>query len=195
MTTTEVIITIVVVVAVVLIAVVLWSVLRRRRLQRRFGPEYERLVAEQPSRAAAEEELRAREQRHADLDLRPLDAQDQRRYRQEWKQVQAAFVEDPVGAVDAADSLVTRVLADRGYPTDRFEDRIDTLSVDHANTLDRYRRAHAITLANRRGEASTEQLRQAVVHYRALAGELLDTGENDQRRHRRAMSDHERKAR
>lgn len=174
MSSTQLIVTIVVVVVVVVVAALVWSVLRRRRLQRRFGPEYERLVEEQPNRSAAEHELRAREQRHAELDLRPLDAQDRRRYLQEWSAVQAAFVENPGRAVDDADSLVTRVLADRGYPTGSFEDRLDTLSVEHAQTLDRYRQAHEITLAHRRGEASTEQLRRAVVHYRALAGDLLD---------------------
>lgn len=181
MSSTGIIITAAVVVAVVAIAAVVWSGLRRRRLQRRFGPEYERVVTEQPNRSAAEHELRAREQRHADLELRPLDKEDKRRYLQDWARIQASFVEDPSSAVNGADELVTRVMADRGYPTGDFDDRIETLSVEHASTLDHYRQAHDIALANRRGDASTEQLRQAVVHYRALASDLLDIHDNARR--------------
>lgn len=174
MSTIGIIVTVVAVIVIALIAVAVWTTVRRRQLQNRFGPEYERLVAEQPNRSAAEHELRAREQRHADLDLQPLGDDDRRRYLQEWTSVQATFVENPAAAVTAADGLITRVMADRGYPTDDFENRVQTLSVDHARTLDHYRRAHEISSLNGRGEASTEQLRQAVVHYRALATDLLD---------------------
>jgi hypothetical protein len=173
MSTTGIIVTIVVVVVVAVIALAAFAMLRRQRLQRRFGPEYDRAVAEQPDRSSAERELRAREQRHSQLELKSLSPDEQQRYRQEWAGVQAAFVEDPGRAVNAADALVTRVMSDRGYPTGDFDDRVQTLSVDHARTLDHYRQAHAISVANLRGEASTEQLRQAVVHYRTLAGDLL----------------------
>jgi hypothetical protein len=173
MSTTGIIITIVVVIVIAVIALAAFTMLRRQRLQRRFGPEYDRVVAEQPDRSAAERELRAREQRHADLELKALSPDEQQRYRQEWTGVQAAFVEDPARAVNAADDLVTRVMSDRGYPTGDFDDRLQTLSVEHARTLDHYRKAHAVSVANLRGEASTEQLRQAVVHYRTLAGDLL----------------------
>jgi hypothetical protein len=174
MSTTGVVITVVVVIVIALLVVAAWALLRRRQLQRRFGPEYDRAVAEQPNRPEAEKELRAREERHAQLDIKPLSVDDQRHYSQEWTRVQAAFVEDPSDAVNAAEALVTQVMRDRGYPTGQFDERLDTLSVEHARTLDHYRQAHEIFAANLRGEASTEQLRQAVVHYRALAGDLLD---------------------
>jgi FtsZ-interacting cell division protein ZipA len=174
MSTTGIIVTVVVVVVIALLVVAAWTMLRRRRLQHRFGPEYDRTVAEQPNRSAAEQELRAREERHAQLDVKPLSEDDQRHYSQEWSRVQAAFVEDPSDAVNAADALVAQVMKDRGYPTGEFNQRVETLSVEHARTLDHYRQAHQIFSANLRGEASTEQLRQAVVHYRALASDLLD---------------------
>jgi FtsZ-interacting cell division protein ZipA len=173
MSTTGLIVTIVVIVAVLVIAYLAWRMMRRRNLQHRFGPEYDRTVAEQPNRAAAEHELRAREQRHAELDLRDLSPQDQQRYVAEWQQIQASFVDDPRSSMQAADELITDVMRARGYPTGDFEERVDTLSVEHARTLDHYRNAHEIAGANDRGEASTEQLRQALVHYRALAGDLL----------------------
>jgi hypothetical protein len=173
MSTTAIIVIAVVVIVIAVLALAAFAIMRRQRLQRRFGPEYARVVAEQPNRSSAERELRAREQRHAELELKPLSPEDQQRYRQEWVGVQAAFVEDPGRAVNAADDLVTRVMRDRGYPTGDFDDRIQVLSVEHARTLDNYRQAHAISVANLRGEAATEQLRQAVVHYRALASDLL----------------------
>ena len=148
----------------------------RRKLQQRFGPEYDRAVAEQPNRGAAEQELRGREQRHAELELRDLSPQDQQRYVAQWQRIQGEFVDDPHASTRAADALITDVMRDRGYPTGDFEERVDTLSVEHARTLDHYRNAHDIAAADGRGEASTEQLRQALVHYRALAGDLLGSG-------------------
>jgi hypothetical protein len=168
---------VVVVAAVVVIAALLWTSARRRRnLQQRFGPEYERQVARHGDRGAAERELREREQRHAELDIRELSDTDRERYVQQWHHVQASFVEDPSQAVDAADGLLTRLMSDMGYPTGDFEEQASTLSVEHSRTLGRYRLAHEISLANERHEASTEQLRQALVHYRSLAEELLGTG-------------------
>ena len=174
MSTTGIIVLVVVVVAIVLIAIAVWSIVRRRQLQARFGPEYERTLAEQPSRAAAESELRAREKRHAELDIKSLSPQDQDRYLKEWTRVQTAFVEDPSDAVNSADALVARMMRARGYPTGEFDDRVGTLSVEHARTIDHYRSAHEIFEANLRGQASTEQLRQALVHYRVLATDLLE---------------------
>lgn len=179
MSITAVIITIVLVIAVLAIAVVAWSVLRRRRLQQRFGPEYERQVATQPDRGTAERELRRREQRHAELKTRELSPEDRDRYTREWTELQAGFVEDPARAASSADELITRVMAARGYPTGDFDDRLSSLSVEHSRTLGNYRVAHEISEANRRGQASTEQLRQALVHYRALADDLLgNTGDH-----------------
>ena len=174
MSTTGIVILVVIVVAIVVIAVISRSVVRRRQLKARFGPEYERTVADKPNRAAAESELRDREKRHAELDLKSLSPQDRDRFLKEWTRVQAAFVEDPSDSVNAADALVTRMMRARGYPTGDFDDRLETLSVEHAQTLDHYRAAHDIFEANLRGQASTEQLRQALVHYRVLATDLLD---------------------
>jgi hypothetical protein len=171
---TTAIIVIVAVVVVLLLAAVAWSLLSRRRLQQRFGPEYDRVVAEQSNRTAAERELRAREQRHAKLELRPLGARERQQYSDEWDRIQQTFVEQPSQAVTAADALITRVMAARGYPTGDYDERVSTLSVEHSRTLDHYRQAHDISVLNSRGDATTEQLRQAVVHYRALASDLLD---------------------
>jgi hypothetical protein len=173
MSTTAIII-IIAVLVVLLLAAVGWSLLSRRRLQERFGPEYDRVVAENPNRTAAERELRGREQRHAKLDLRSLNSQERQQYSAEWARIQQTFVEQPSQAVTAADALITRVMAARGYPTADYDERLSTLSVEHARTLDHYRQAHDISILNTRGDATTEQLRQAVVHYRALASDLLD---------------------
>jgi hypothetical protein len=147
---------------------------RSRTLRDRFGPEYDRAVAEQDGRLAAERELRGRERRHAELELKPLAPQSRERYAREWEQVQAQFVDDPAAAVVAGDELVTRLVAERGYPTENFDDQLSYLSVEHATTLGHYRDAHDIYLRNKRREASTEELRQALVHYRALFADLLD---------------------
>ena len=173
MSTTAIIVTVVVLLAIVGIAFEASALLRRRHLRTRFGPEYDRAISDQPTRAAAEHELRRRERRYDELQLVPLSAQDQMRYARQWTSIQAAFVDSPANAVRAADTLVTDVLQARGYPTDDFDERVETLSVDHATTLDHYRAAHEISEANARGEATTEQLRQALVHYRELATDLL----------------------
>ncbi|MFI9591267.1 hypothetical protein [Nonomuraea sp. NPDC052265] len=166
----------VVVVAVVALAAVGYVVLqqqRRSRLRERFGPEYERTVAESDNRRDAERELIAREQRHSELDIRPLPEETRDAYASRWTEVQERFVDAPGFAVTEADQLVTSVMAERGYPTDDFEQRLSDLSVGHAATLDHYRTAHEISGRAARKEASTEELRQAMVHYRALFEELL----------------------
>lgn len=149
---------------------------RRRHLQDRFGPEYDRAVRESDSRKEAEQELRAREERHAELDIRPLDPQTRNEYSRKWTDVQEHFVDAPGFAVTEADALVTAVMAERGYPTDDFEQRLSDLSVAHATTLDHYRNAHEISSRAARQDATTEELRQAMVHYRALFQELLGDG-------------------
>jgi sRNA-binding protein len=173
--TTAWVVTAVIVVAIVVIAALLWTSARRRNLQQRFGPEYERQVARHGDRGAAERELREREQRHAELEIRELSDAERQHYVQQWHHVQAGFVEDPSQAVNAADGLLTSIMSDLGYPTGDFEEQASTLSVEHSRTIGRYRLAHEISLANERHEASTEQLRQALVHYRSLAEELLGT--------------------
>ncbi len=166
---------ILVVAAVVVVALVVAAVVasRRRALRERFGPEYDRMVAERDSRTAAERELRGRERRHAELELKPLSPESRAAYAEQWAQVQARFVDSPEDAVRGGDELVTRLVGEIGYPTENYEDQLSTLSVEHAKTLGHYRDAHDVFLRADRGEASTEQLRQALVHYRALFAELL----------------------
>lgn len=166
----------VVVVAMAALAVVGYVVLqqqRRSRLRTRFGPEYERIVAEHESMRAAEQDMRAREQRMAELDVRPLPAGSRDDYAKRWSEVQERFVDAPGYAVAEADQLVAAVMAERGYPTEGFGQRLADLSVGHAATLDHYRQAHEISGRAARKAASTEELRQAMVHYRALFEELL----------------------
>ncbi|GAA1012275.1 hypothetical protein Aple_008050 [Acrocarpospora pleiomorpha] len=146
---------------------------RRRHLQNRFGPEYDRTVQESDNRRLAERELLAREARVAELDIRPLDDETRETYAKKWTEVQERFVDAPGFAVTEADALVTAVMADRGFPTDAFEERLNVLSVGYGATLDHYRQAHEISGRAARQEAGTEELRQAMVHYRALFEELL----------------------
>ncbi|MFJ7910764.1 hypothetical protein [Kitasatospora sp. NPDC096204] len=161
-------------VVVVLVAAVLWFVNRRRRLRERFGPEYERTVNRSDSRIAAERELREREMRHRELDIRPLPTEARQRYSRDWIQVQQEFVDRPGTAVQDADRLVTTLMRDRGYPTEDYEQRLRDLSVEHGRTLEHYRAAHAVNTDAGRGEATTEELRGAMVHYHALFDALLD---------------------
>jgi hypothetical protein len=173
MTTVQIIILVLVLVVLAVLVAGVVMTMRRRALRQRFGPEYDRLVAEQDSRSAAERELRERERRHAELTLRPLPAPDRARYAAEWADVQTHFVDEPAEAVRAGDELLTRLLREIGYPTDDYDERLATLSVEHARTLDQYREAHDISVRSEQGSASTEQLRQALVHYRALFADLL----------------------
>jgi len=175
MTTTQVLITIVVLLVIAAIGYGIWFVTRRRALQHRFGPEYDRAVADGDSRVAAERELRERERRHAELELRDLAPEARTRYAAAWEEIQARFLDDPTAAVRDADALVTELIAERGYPAGEYEEQVAHLSVEHARTLGHYRDAHEISLLSDRGEATTEQLRQAVVHYRTLFSELLGT--------------------
>lgn len=175
MTSTQIVVLVVAIVVIVALVAIAVVANRRRALRQRFGPEYERAVAEQDSRSAAEKELRERERRHAELQLRPLSEESRTRYAQEWARVQATFVDAPEQAVRDGDALVTQLVGEIGYPTDDYDERLASLSVDHATTLGHYRDAHEIFLRTERGEASTEQLRQALVHYRALFAELLGT--------------------
>jgi hypothetical protein len=174
MPTAAIVILIAIVLVVVALAVGGWLAIRRRRaLQNRFGAEYDQVLAHQPSRAAAEQELRGRERKHAELQLQALAPDARARYAAEWVDVQGHFVDSPTTAVYAADALLTRLVSEIGYPTDSDDERLALLSVDHAPTLGLYRAAHEISLSNARGEASTEQLRQALVQFRALVAELL----------------------
>ena len=172
------IITIVLIIIIlVVIAAIVYGVLvgRRKKLQSTFGPEYDRAVADTGSRTEAEKELRERERRHAELELKPLSPQSQATYAAAWEEVQIQFVDNPSEAVVTADELVTRLIAECGYPTGDYDDRLADLSVEHASTLQHYRDAHELSERSKAGEASTEDLRQSVVHYRALFADLLGT--------------------
>jgi hypothetical protein len=167
-------IVLVVIAVVVVLGLVLggWYLWRHQELRRRYGPEYDRL-AEQDGRWAAERKLRERDRRHAKLELRELDPDTREQYRAAWTQVQGRFVDDPENAIGAADTLITRLAAERGYPTEDREEQVEQISVDHARTLDHYRAARDIYQRHQRGEANTEQLREALVHYRTLFADLL----------------------
>ncbi|MFF8610450.1 hypothetical protein ACF06X_31565 [Streptomyces sp. NPDC015346] len=166
-----------VVVVLALIAVAMTVVRRRRRLRERFGPEYERTVEDAGSRRAAERDLAEREKRHDSLELRPLEASERDRYAREWNGVQEEFVDRPEDAVHDADRLVTALMRARGYPTEDFDQQVRDLSVEHGQTLEHYRAAHEINALSSRRQATTEQLRGAMVHYRALFDELLSDGQ------------------
>jgi hypothetical protein len=168
---------------VALIAVAAWAAAQRRRkesgrLQQRFGPEYVRLVNE-VGRSKAETELAAREKRVEGLDIVPLSPADATKFRQAWVAIQARFVDDPKASVVEADHLVYDLMAKRGYPMGDFERRAADISVDHPAVVSNYRAARAIALRDDRSEANTEELRKAVVHYRALFQELLEVRESE----------------
>ena len=175
-------IVIVIVVAIVVIALLAAASRTRRRkaLQRGFGPEYDHTLTEADSRRGAEAELRERVKRHDEFELRPLDREERNQYLRQWDGVQANFVDEPAGAISDADDLIQRVIRDRGYPVDDFEQRAADLSVEHADVVENYRSAHAISARSATGEATTEELRRAVVQYRTLFEELVGVGERPQ---------------
>ncbi len=168
-------IVILVVAAIVIVGVAWWLSTRRRRdLHDRFGPEYDRTVEDADSRRAAERELREREERRQGLDIVPLDDHAAAYYATEWQGIQQRFVDAPSQSVAEADVLVMRVMRDRGYPMDDFERQAANVSVDHPDVVDHYRSGHAIAERSHTEECDTEELREAVVHYRALFESLLE---------------------
>ncbi|MFE0190458.1 hypothetical protein [Streptomyces sp. NPDC059008] len=169
------IIPIVVVLALIAVAITL-NVRRRNQLRERFGPEYERTVESADSRLAGERELRSREKRHDSLDIKPLPSSSRERYSRDWVSVQEEFVDRPETAVHDADRLVTSLMHERGYPTEDFDQQLRDLSVEHGRTLEHYRAAHEVDALGTQHKATTEQLRGAMVHYRALFDELLSDG-------------------
>ena len=165
------------VVILALIAIAALLVYQKRqshRLEQRFGPEYRRAVNDLGSKTKAESELRAREKRVEKLAILPLAPADAERFAQAWKALQGRFVDNPKGVLAEADQLVRDLMLKRGYPMGDFEQRAADISVDHPAVVDHYRAAQAIAARDQRGEADTEALRQAVVHYRALFDELLE---------------------
>jgi len=166
-------------VVVVLLCVVGALVLRQRRtaqLREGFGPEYDRVLRERGDQRAAETELRERRERRGTYDIRPLDEAARLRYADRWKATQRRFVDQPASALGQADELVGEVMRDRGYPVEDFEQQAADVSVDHPTVVEHYRAAHAVSIANADQRASTEDLRQAMVHYRALFEVLLEDG-------------------
>jgi len=158
-------------------AALLWARRQQRSttLQTNFGPEYEHAIEELGDKRSAEKELLRRQRRMQRLEIRLLAPEERDRFGAMWANVQHRFVDDPIGAVRDADLLVKDVMNVRGYPVDNFEQRVADLSVDHADVVQHYRAARALAAARADGRASTEDLRQAMVHYRALFADLLET--------------------
>jgi hypothetical protein len=161
--------------AIVIAAIVIgWIVARKRRttaLQHRFGPEYDRALREKGYRAEAE--LLERQKRVEKFPIRELSAAERERFITDWRVVQSRFVDDPEGAVRDADELVTRLMQTRGYPMTNFEQRAADISVDHPRVVDNYRAAHEVAIRHERGQATTEDLRNAIIYYRSLFDELI----------------------
>lgn len=177
MSTLEVLALVAVVVLVLLVGLLLWKQRRRNQLRERFGPEYDRTVERADRRGHAERELAERAERREKLQIRPLPAQDRMAFADRWRDTQEVFVDRPSLAVQQADALVAQVMHQRGYPVGDFETQARDVSVDHGHVVEEYRAAHDISERNERGEATTEELRQAMVHYRALFDDLLEVGE------------------
>jgi hypothetical protein len=170
-------IAVIVVVALVVVAGG-WMVVQRQRTQKlteKFGPEYQRTVEASGDQRAAERELQARTERVKSFEIRALSTEQRDQYLASWKESQAHFVDDPSGAISQADVLVQQVMLARGYPMADFEQRAADISVDHPHVVDEYRAAHNVAERHATGGVETEDLRQAMVHYRALFDDLLET--------------------
>jgi hypothetical protein len=168
--------TLLIVVAVIVVAFAVWAYMRRRRtttLRQRFGPEYDRTVRDVGSEREAEANLADRAKRVEKLNLRDLDPAERDRFVLEWKGVQSRFVDSPKGALVEADDLLSSLMKARGYPMSDFEQRAADISVDHPQVVENYRAAHIIAVRHGKGDATTEDLRRAMVHYRALFDDLV----------------------
>ena len=168
------------IIAAIVVATILYyqrEAQRRRHLRERFGPEYDRLVAATGSSRAAERELEQRERRAATLHIRPLPLEDQQAFTTRWQAVQAEFVDSPKTSLAHADELLGEVMNARGYPVQDFEQRAADLSVDHPVVVQHYHAAHGIALRHKKDQTTTEDLRQAMIHYRALFQELVSDTE------------------
>jgi hypothetical protein len=165
-----------VIAAVVVVAVIAFILVRKRRsqqLRERFGPEYDRVLKKEGEVRRAEGVLEMRAKRREKFTLRPLPDESRLDFAERWRAVQAQFVDEPAGSVTQADALVNELMAARGYPMSDFAQRAADISVDHPGVVENYRTAHAIALRHQSGQASTEDLRKAMVHYRSLFEELL----------------------
>jgi hypothetical protein len=176
MTTNSIILLVLVIVVLAMATFAIATYFSRKRtkhLRDRFGPEYGRLTRETGSQRAVEKQLEEREKRAAKFSIHPLTEEDRRRFSAQWQQVQAEFVDDPKASLIHADDMLGTVMVARGYPMSDFEQRSADLSVDHPTVVQHYHAAHGIALAHRRGEATTEDMRQAMIHYRSLYDELV----------------------
>jgi hypothetical protein len=172
--TAWIVVAIIAIAIIIIIAGVIWS--RRRRsaqLKDRFGREYDRTIEAKGGRAQAEADLAEREKRVEKLHIRPLSSDERREFLDRWSDVQARFVDDPARAVAFADALLGDVMKARGYPVSDFDQRAGDISVDHPVVVEHYHKAHDIAVRHGQGEASTEDLRQAMIHYRALFDNLV----------------------
>jgi hypothetical protein len=155
----------------------LWRQRKTTSLRSHFGPEYERALQEHGDRAKAESELERRQRQREKLSIRPLPPMEREEYLRAWREDQARFVDDPRGAVEQADRMIVEIMKKRGYPVSNFERRVEDISVDHPHVVENYLAASEIMGLHRRGEAGTEDLRRAMVYYRALFNELLELQE------------------
>jgi hypothetical protein len=184
---TWILLTLAVVAAIAVAGVVVWRNRRRAQrleLARRFGPEYDRLMQQHGNEALVERELAARAKRVNQLHVKELSDTERRTFSEAWHQTQERFVDTPLIAVRSAHDLVQEVMRARGYPVEDFEQRVADLSVEHAVVVEHYRAAHALHDSNRQGQGNTEELRQAMVHYRALFADLLGTAPETEPRSR-----------
>src|SRR5215467_11754536 len=176
MSTVTIVIAVLVVLALIAVGLALTTGLRRwrsRQLRSRFGPEYQRVVEATGDRDQAERSLQQRVERHQELQIRELSPEARAQYASEWRAVQSRFVDDPRGAVEEADALVSRLMTDLGYPEGDFEQHAADVSVDHAVAVPGYRSAHAALLSSARSQVATDDLRQAMMHYRDLFSQLV----------------------
>ena len=174
------------VVAVIILGAILFLAQRKQRtatLKHRFGAEYERTVEDVGDRHRAESELHEREKRVSKFEIRPLSVSERDHFVASWRMIQAEFVDQPKEALAKADDLLTEVMRARGYPTENFEQRSADLSVDHPSVVQNYRSGRDIALRQKQGQADTEDLRQAMIHFRALFDELVGDPAADVRRH------------
>ena len=163
----------------------LYQKARTRKLQQRFGDEYSRTVTVMGNRSKAEAELDARQRRVEKLQIIALAPEEAARFDRAWRALQARFVDNPRGALVEADQLVRELMARRGYPMTNFEHRAADISVDHPHVVENFRAAQDIALRDRQAAVSTEELRRAVVHYRALFQDLLEVDEPELQHHHR----------
>lgn len=176
-----------VVVVIVVIVAIAWLYVRKRKnttagLRQKFGPEYQRAVLAHGSERKAEAKLADREKRVEKLNIRDLDSMEHERFSKRWEAVQSRFVDSPKGAVAEADDLVSSLMKTRGYPMSDFEQRAADISVDHPRVVENYRSAHEIALRVGKDQASTEELRMAMIHYRSLFDELMQAATTVERK-------------